>query len=73
MLFCKLFNDKIEPQCAYCRKGKTVDPETVLCRKKGVTAPEDACPAFRYDPLKRVPPPHVSLNLSQIRNEDFSL
>lgn len=73
MLFNFLFNDKIEPQCAYCRKGKSVDGETVLCRKKGVMAPEDSCPAFRYDPLKRVPPRRAALDLSHIHEEDFTL
>ncbi len=73
MLFSKLFNDKIDPQCAYCQRGKTVDPETVLCRKKGVMAPEDSCPSFRYDPLKRVPPSHAFLDLSRLSDEDFTL
>lgn len=73
MLFSKLFNEKIEPQCAYCRRGKRVDTDAVLCRKKGVMAPEDACPAFRYDPLKRVPPSHAALDLSRLRDEDFTL
>lgn len=73
MLFSRLFNEKIEPQCTYCRRGKTVDPETVLCRRKGVVRPEASCPAFRYDPLKRVPPARVKLDLSRIRDEDFSL
>ena len=73
VLFNLLFNAKIEPLCAYCKRGKTVDGKTILCRKKGVMAPEDSCPAFRYDPLKRVPPPRASLDLSRFRDEDFTL
>ena len=73
MLFNLLFNDNMEPQCAYCRRGKTVDGKTVLCRKKGVMPPEGSCPSFRYDPLKRVPPPRVSLDLTRFRDEDFTL
>lgn len=73
MLFSRLFNDKIEPQCGYCHRGKQVEAETVLCRKKGVVRPEDSCPSFRYDPLKRVPPSHVSLDMSRLRDEDFTL
>ena len=73
MMFNRLFNERIDPQCAYCQRGKTVDPETVLCKKKGVTHPEDSCSAFRYDPLKRVPPAHVALDLTRINEEDFSL
>lgn len=68
-----LFNKKIDPQCAYCQRGKTVDPNTVLCRKKGVTQPEDSCPAFRYDPLKRVPPAPAVPNFSKLKDEDFVL
>ena len=73
MLLNRLFNQKIDPQCAYCRRGKTIDQAVVLCRKKGVTRPEGACPSFRYDPLKRIPPSQASLDLSRIRDEDFTL
>ena len=68
-----LFNKKIEPQCAYCKRGKTVDPNTVLCRKRGVTRPEDSCPSFRYEPLKRVPPTAAMPNFSRLKEEDFKL
>ena len=71
--FGGLFNEKIEPQCGYCLRGKAIDPETVLCRKRGVTAPESSCSAFRYDPLKRVPPSSVAPNFSRLDEEDFSL
>ena len=73
MLFHKLFNEKIEPQCTYCRRGKALSPETVLCRKKGVMPAGAACAAFRYDPLKRVPPSHAELDLGRIRDEDLTL
>ena len=73
MLFSSLFNQKIEPQCAYCAKGKKVDGETVLCRKKGVVQPEDSCPSFRYAPLKRVPPSPAALDFTRLRDEDFTL
>lgn len=73
MLFSSLFNQKIEPQCAYCQRGKAVDPDTVLCRKKGVSRPADSCPSFRYDPLKRVPPSHAALDLTRLKDEDFTL
>lgn len=51
-----LFVKKIEPSCSYCQRGKAVTPDTVLCKKKGVIPLAGACSAFRYDPLKRVPP-----------------
>ena len=71
--FNNLFRNEIEPQCAYCSKGKKVDDETVLCRKKGVVLPEDACPSFRYNPLKRVPPSPTALDFTRLRDEDFTL
>ena len=42
-----LFAKKIAPSCAYCRRGKAVTPETVLCRKKGVTSTDSSCGWFR--------------------------
>ena len=68
-----LFNKSIEPQCAYCKRGKVIDSKTVLCRKRGVARPEDACSAFRYDPLKRVPPTAAIPNFSRLKEEDFTL
>ena len=68
-----LFTKKIEPNCAYCKKGKSIDPETVLCKKKGVTPQDGACSAFRYDPLKRVPPRPVVPDFSRLKDEDFTL
>lgn len=68
-----LFSKNIPPKCAYCKKGKPVDGETILCKKRGVTLPEDACTGFRYDPLKRVPPRPVTPNFSLLKDEDFSL
>lgn len=69
-----LFSKTIEPKCAYCRRAQaSTDPETVLCPKRGVMARDTSCNAFRYDPMKRVPPRPVSLDLSRIKEEDFTL
>ena len=68
-----LFNRKMEPQCAYCKRGKTVDAETVLCRRRGVTRPEDSCSSFRYEPLKRIPPAAALPNFGRLKEEDFIL
>ena len=67
-----LFEEKIDPRCGYCQRGKALEDGQVICPKRGVVSPGSACGAFRYDPLKRVPPrPAVpKLNLSQ---EDFEL
>ena len=51
-----LFRKKIDPRCAYCVKGTRISDEEVACVKCGIVAAEHHCGAFRYDPLKRVPP-----------------
>jgi len=68
-----LFTKKIEPRCAYCRRGTTLNAEQVVCRKKGVVSVGEHCRAFQYDPLKRVPPKPAVLELGKLRDEDFSL
>ena len=68
-----LFAKKIAPSCAYCQRGKAVTPETVLCRKKGVTTADSSCGWFRYDPLKRVPPRPVTPDFSRFDEMDFTL
>ena len=69
-----LFSKTIEAKCGYCRHAQaSADPETVLCPKRGVMAQSASCNAFRYDPMKRVPPRPVALDLSKLREEDFTL
>jgi hypothetical protein len=68
-----LFRKKIEPRCAYCTKGRTIDEEQVACIKKGIVAPEDHCPSFVYDPLRRVPPRPVKLSADKLSREDFEV
>jgi hypothetical protein len=68
-----LFQKDIEPRCAYCTRGTQLDEEKILCLKRGIVSCGDSCRAFRYDPLKRVPPPPAALDLSRIKDEDFVL
>ncbi len=68
-----LFEKTIEPRCAYCARGRALDAEQVACPKKGVMSAGSSCRAFRYDPLKRVPPRPVKLNSAGLRDEDFLL
>ena len=51
-----LFRKKIEPRCSYCARGGRANDHEVICAKKGIVPAESHCGAFRYDPLKRVPP-----------------
>lgn len=68
-----LFQDKIDPRCAYCRRGLPLEGGQIACPKRGVVSPGSHCPAFRYDPLRRVPPrPQAPLALP-VSADDFQL
>ena len=41
--------------------------------KRGIVPVEHDCRAFKYDPLKRVPPRPASLDTHQLNESDFSL
>lgn len=69
----KLFRKNIDPRCAYCRRGQQINDREVACVKRGVVPMEDHCGAFRYDPLKRVPPRPASLDTDRLKSEDFSI
>ena len=69
----KLFRKNIEPRCAYCARGARIDDGHVACVKRGVVADTDKCPAFRYDPLKRVPPRPMKLDATRLTEDDFKL
>lgn len=68
-----LYRKNIEPRCMYCAKGSSVNEREVLCHRKGIVDPESHCRFFRYDPLRREPPPPKKLNLSKLSEEDFQL
>ena len=68
-----LFRKKIDPRCAYCAKGTRISDEEVACVKCGIVAAEHHCSAFRYDPLKRVPPRPKVQDFSKYDEKDFSL
>lgn len=68
-----LFRKSMEPRCAYCKRGSSLNDTQVLCIKKGVMAAGDHCRSFSYDPFKRVPPMQAVLDTSKLKDEDFSL
>ena len=49
------------------------DADQVVCDKKGVMSGASHCRAFRYDPLKRVPPRPAKADFSGLKDEDFQL
>ena len=68
-----LFQKNVDPRCAYCTRSRPLDAEQVICEKKGVMSAASHCRAFRYDPLKRVPPRPNAPDFSRLRDEDFVL
>lgn len=68
-----LFHRDIEPRCAYCAHSRPLDETQVVCKRKGVLSAGDHCSAFRYDPLRRVPPRPVKVDFSPLKDEDFEL
>lgn len=68
-----LFRKDMEPRCAYCGRGNQINEREVACAKRGIVPVESHCGAFRYDPLKRVPPRPATLHTETLKAEDFSL
>jgi hypothetical protein len=68
-----LFRKKIERACDYCSFGTKLDEDTILCAKKGLRKPDDACRKFDYDPTKRIPAKAKALDFSKYEKHDFSL
>ena len=68
-----LFEKDIEPRCAYCKRGSLLGEDQVICLKRGIMSAAGSCRAFRYDPLKPVPPRPAALDLSRLEDEDFTL
>lgn len=69
----KLFRKNMEKRCAYCAFGSVINEREVACERKGVMDAAGHCRAFRYDPLKRVPPRPAPLKSEQYSAEDFQL
>lgn len=68
-----LFQENIDPRCAYCVKGSLLEEDKILCSKKGVVPASGSCRAFCYDPLKRVPPKPAVLNADKHSPDEFRL
>ena len=68
-----LFRKDMDPRCAYCQRGQQINEREVACVKRGVVTDTDKCPAFRYDPLRRMPSRPAELNTSRLSPEDFQV
>ena len=68
-----LFRRDIEPRCGYCRFSAPAGNDLVICRKRGIKEDSDACPKFKYNPLRRTPPKPASIDFSKYDEQDYSL
>ena len=68
-----LFEKKMDPRCAYCQRCAPLDEESVMCIKRGVVPAGFHCRAFKYDPLKRVPPRPDAPDFTRLKDGDFVL
>ena len=68
-----LFRKKIQRSCDYCSYGTKLNCDQILCMRRGIVTPEQACRKFKYDPCKRAPPKQKAANFEKYNDEDFSL
>ncbi len=68
-----LFRKSIEPRCAYCQRGGTLEHDAVICAKKGIVSCDFHCRHFVYDPLRRQPVSPAAPDFSRLEDEDFIL
>ena len=68
-----LFRKDIDPRCVYCQRGQQINEREVACVKRGIVPVENCCRAFRYDPMKRVPPRPAVLETRRLKPEDFAI
>ena len=68
-----LFNNRIEPCCAYCRSGSRISETQVACLKRGIVSSGGYCKKFSYDPLKREPAHLPPIDSGKFSEEDFTL
>lgn len=72
MAFERLFGNRINPECRYCRYGKvSTNKEKVFCSKKGVVNANNRCRSYEYDPTLREPK-KIMANMEYTK-EDFSI
>ena len=68
-----LFRKNIERRCSYCLHCTRLNPDQVLCTKRGVMPESSNCMKFTYDPCKRIPGKPKALDLKKYEKEDYSL
>jgi len=67
-----LFNKDIQPCCAYCLKGSSINDDMVVCKRHGVVLKNFKCRHYEYNPFSRTPPSDDDITLD-FSHSDFSI
>lgn len=65
-----LYNESIEPHCAYCAHCKPDNEYQGVCEFRGIVAMAGSCRRFTYDALRRKPPKPARIR-GRFTDEDF--
>ncbi len=65
-----LYNESIEPHCAYCAHCKPDNEYQGVCDYRGIVAMAGSCRRFTYDALRRKPPKPARIR-GRFTDEDF--
>lgn len=68
-----LFDKRIEPCCAYCRRGSRISEDEVVCTKRGIVPADEKCRKFVYDPFQREPDRPILAPSDPDNTPDFTL
>lgn len=65
-----LYNESIDPHCAYCAHCKPDNEYQGVCEFRGIVAMAGSCRKFEYDALRRKPPKPARIR-GRFTDEDF--
>lgn len=65
-----LYNESIEPHCAYCAHCKPDNEYQGVCDYRGIVAMAGSCRRFEYDALRRRPPKPARIR-GRFTDDDF--
>lgn len=65
-----LYNESIEPHCAYCAHCKPDNEYQGVCTYRGIVAMAGSCRRFEYDALRRRPPKPIRIR-GRFTADDF--
>ena len=68
-----IFNQRIKPNCSYCRNGAFLGFDEVACSKRGIMSEDGNCNAFYYEPTKRKPEYAKAVAISKYSEEDMKV